>query len=134
MKKQILALLLATTALVTFSAPSEAQRWGWSEIKGPIGWARDAFAPLDDIKRYFGEAAPVEVNVVPVDVNPLAAKTPGLLANAVPALEEALAAIRTVVADDPVLLTNLKARGLDADNVVGLSQSPEGVTLFVSNA
>lgn len=132
MKKQILALLLATAAFVTFSAPSEAQRWGWSEITGPIAWAGDALVPIKAIKDYVGEAAPVAVNVVPVDVNLLAARTTGAVANAVPALEEALAAIRTVVADDPVLLTDLKARGLDVDNVVGLSRSPEGVTLFVT--
>jgi hypothetical protein len=56
------------------------------------------------------------------------------MASALPQLEEAIAAIRTVVAQDPALFTNLKARGFAPDDVVGLTHGPSGeVTLFVSN-
>jgi hypothetical protein len=136
MKKHVLALLLSAVALATFTASPLAQRWGWSDLAGPTAWASagSPTVPVEDIGAYVGAVAPVGVNVVPLDVDPAALKTPGILAEALPALEEALAAIRIVVADDPVLVTNLKARGLDPSNVVGLTHSPEGVTLFVSKA
>jgi hypothetical protein len=136
MKKHVLALLLSAAALVTFTATPLAQRWGWSELAGPTAWvsASKPTVPVTDIGAYVGEAAAVGVKVVPLDVDPAALRAPGILAEALPALDEALAAIRMVVAEDPVLVTNLKARGLDAHNVVGLTHSPDGITLFVSNA
>ena len=57
-----------------------------------------------------------------------------VLSAAFPQLDEAIEAIRIVVAEDPALSTNLKARGFGPDDVVGLTHGPSGeVTLFVSN-
>ena len=68
-----------------------------------------------------------------IDIDPVALKAPGVLAGALPQLQEAVDAIRTMVASDPALITNLTARGLTPDDVVGLSTSSHGVTLFVSS-
>lgn len=136
MKKHILALLLSAAALVTFTASPMAQRWGWTELPGPTVWSgsNDAMVPLKELAAYVGSTASMPVSVVPVAIDPAALKSPGILAGTVPVLEEALAAIRVVVASNPLLATNLAARGLNADNVVGLTHSADGITLFVSNA
>jgi hypothetical protein len=135
MTKHVLALLFASVAIVTFTTSSMAQRWGWSELAGPIAWTshNGSMASVRDIGAYAGSGTSVPVTVVPVDLDPAALKAPGVLAQAVPALEEALHAIRVVVADDPLLVTNLEVRGLSPDNVLGLTHSPEGITLFVSS-
>lgn len=74
-----------------------------------------------------------EITVIPLKVEPEAAKAPGVLAVALPQLQEALDAVQAIVKENPALLTNLKARGLSPDDVVGLSNTPEGITLFVSS-
>ena len=57
---------------------------------------------------------------------------PGALAGVIPQLDEAVDAVRSIVAQDAALIGNLKARGLGPDDVVGLSRAPSGeVTLFV---
>jgi len=136
MKKHIIAALFAAAAFVTFSTASIAQRWGWSDIAGPKAWAVDeqSMVPLADIGAYIGDAGSPPVKVVHVDLEPAAMASPGVLAGVLPALEDALDAIRVIVANDPTLATNLKARGLDAADVVGINHSAGGITLFVSNA
>ena len=126
MRKQILSWLLATAALLTFTGSSNAERWGWSDLERM--WSTDAMAAPA------GAAQALPVSVVPVEVDPVTLKAPGVLASALPPLEDALAAIRVVVEDDPVLLGTLRARGLSAEDVVGLSHSRDGITLFVRNA
>ena len=133
--KQIVALLLATVTLLTFSDASASDRWGWSKLTGPelLPAAReDSWVPVDALGAYVAGGA-TRVKVVPLAIEPAAAKVPGALAAALPPLDEAIEAIRTVVAQDPALSTNLKARGFGPDDVVGLSHGPSGeVTLFVS--
>jgi hypothetical protein len=134
--KQIAALLLATATLLTFGNSSASERWGWSAPQGPelLPAAReDSWVPVDMLGRLVADQA-TRINVVPLPVEPPAASVPGALSAALPQLDEAIEAIRTVVAQDPVLSTNLKARGFGPDDVVGLSHGPSGeVTLFVSN-
>lgn len=130
--KQIAALLLATVSLLTFIPGAQASdRWGWAAIEKMRAWPTAADLPIAQLDKYVGNGG---VNVVPIEVDPAALKAPGVLATALPELQEALAAIQTVVAADPALVTNLRARGLDADDVVGVSTTPQGVTLFVSDA
>ena len=134
--KQIAALLLATVTLLTFGNASASERWGWSELQSPVllpAAHEDSWVPVGVLGRLSAKEAP-RVNVVSLVVEPAAAKVPGTLSSALPQLEEAIEAIRAVVAQDPVLSTNLKARGFGPDDVVGLNRGPSGeVTLFVSN-
>ena len=130
--KQIAALLLSTVALLTFSGVSAAERWGWSDLAQPqIRLEASSWAPLWALGSDIGDGA--QVSVVPLEVDPAATKAPGVLSAALPQIDEALDALRTVVSEDPVLLTSLKVRGLGPDDVVGITHSPDGnVTLFVS--
>lgn len=134
--KQIAALLLSTVTLLTFGNASASERWGWSELQGPVllpAAHEDSWVPVGVLGR-LGAREATRVNVVPLIVEPADAKVPGMLLAALPQLEEAIEAIRAVVVQDPVLSTNLKARGFSPDDVVGLSHGPTGeVTLFVSN-
>lgn len=133
--KQIAALLLATVSLLTFTDASAADRWGWSDLETPqlLPAAReDSWVPIGALGSYVANGA-TRVKVVPLAVEATATKAPGILSAAFPQLDEALEAIRVVVAEDPALSTNLKARGFDPDDVVGLTHGPSGeVTLFVS--
>jgi hypothetical protein len=134
--KQIAALLLATVALLTFGEASASDRWGWSSLtepRLPPAAHEDSWVPVDALGANVGGGVS-RVKVVQLSVEPAAAKVPGAMASALPQLAEAIAAIRTVVAQDPALSTNLKARGFSPDDVVGLTHGPSGeVTLFVSN-
>jgi hypothetical protein len=134
--KQITALLLATVTLLTFGSASASARWGWTELEGPrllpaapeVSWV-----PIGTFGRFVGNEV-TSVKVVPVSIEPAATKSPGALSVALPQLDEAIEAIRVVVAKDPMLSTNLKARGFSPDDVVGLGHGPTGeVTLFVSS-
>jgi hypothetical protein len=133
--KQIAALLLSTVALLTFGDASASDRWGWSALTAPEllpAAHEDSWVPVNALGAYVTGVS--RVKVVPLSIEPAAAKVPGAMASALPQLEEAIAAIRTVVAQDPALFTNLKARGFAPDDVVGLTHGPSGeVTLFVSN-
>jgi hypothetical protein len=129
--KHIAALLLATVSLLTFTAGADASdRWGWAAIDKMTAWPRSQDVPLAQLDQYVVSG---KVSVVPLDVDPAALKTPGVLAGALPELREAVEAIQTMVASDPALVTNLKARGLSPDDVVGLSTTPHGIMLFVSS-
>ena len=129
--KHIAALLLATVSLLTFNAGADASdRWGWSAIDKMKAWPQSQDVLLAQLDKYVLNG---KVNVVPIDIDPVALKAPGVLAGALPQLQEAVDAIRTMVASDPALITNLTARGLTPDDVVGLSTSSHGVTLFVSS-
>lgn len=133
MRKQILALVLAAAALATVGSPSVAgQRWGWSDIAGPRAWLTltPPLVPVEDIRTYVGAAAP-KVDIVPLTIEPSALKAPGILAASAPVLEEAMEAVRSIVAGNPLLRTNLEARGLDPADVVGISHLAGGLTLFV---
>jgi hypothetical protein len=134
--KQIAALLLAAVTLLTFGNASASERWGWSELQGPVllpAAHEDSWVPVGVLGRLTAKEA-TRVNVVPLVVERAAAKVPGTLSVALTQFDEAIGAIRAVVAQDPVLLTNLKARGFGPDDVVGLNHGPSGeVTLFVSN-
>jgi hypothetical protein len=133
--KQIAALLLAAVALATFTAPSAGGRWGWDDL-GASSWAPapEEWAPLGTIGASVANGA-TTVEVVPVEIDDAATRAPGVLAVAMPQIEEAVEAIRAIVAQDPVLLGTLHARGLGPDDVVGLSGGRDGaVTLFVSTA
>lgn len=136
MKKHLIAALFSAAAFVTFSTASDAERWGWSAVTGPRAWIVDdqSMVPLPEIGAYVGDAGSQRVTVVPVEVEPAATKSPGVLAGVLPALEDALDAIRVIVANNPTLSTNLKARGLDPADVVGINHSADGITLFVSKA
>lgn len=130
--KHIAALLLSTLALLTFSGSQGAERWGWSEITGPrlLPAAReDSWVPVGVLGNYVAGGA-ARVQIVPLSLKPeLRAST-----SVAPQLGAAVDAIRSVVADDPLLVTNLKARGFDPEDVVGLSHSPFGiVTVFVTS-
>jgi hypothetical protein len=129
--KQIAALLLATASLLTFNAGAQAsERWGWAAFDKMKAWPTSTDVPLAQLDQYVAQG---DVSVVPLDVDPVALKAPGVLAAALPQLQEAVEAIQTLVANDPALVTNLKARGLSPDDVVGLANTPEGITLFVSS-
>ena len=134
--KQIAALLLATVSLLTFTNASASDRWGWSDLYAPqlLPAAReDSWVPVGALGSYVANGA-TRVKVVPLPVEAAATKAPGILSAAFPQLDEAIEAIRIVVAEDPALSTNLKARGFGPDDVVGLTHGPSGeVTLFVSN-
>jgi hypothetical protein len=134
--KQIAALLLATVTLLTFGNASASERWGWGELHGPVllpAAHEESWVPVGVLGRLSAKEA-TRVNVVPLVVKPAAAKVPGTLSAALPQLDGAIKAIRAVVAQDPALSTNLKARGFGPDDVVGLNRGPSGeVTLFVSN-
>ena len=128
--KQIAALLLATASLLTFNAGAQAsERWGWAALDKMKAWPTSTDVPLAQLNQYVAQG---DVSVVPLDVDPVALKAPGVLAAALPQLQEAVEAIQTLVANDPALVTNLKARGLRPDDVVGLANTPQGITLFVS--
>ncbi len=130
--KQIAALLLATASLLTFNAGAQAsERWGWAALDKMKAWPTSTDVPLAQLNQYVAQG---DVSVVPLDVDPVALKAPGVLAAALPQLQEAVEAIQTLVANDPALVTNLKARGLSPDDVVGLANTPQGITLFVSTA
>jgi hypothetical protein len=129
--KQIAALLLSTVALLTFGGSQAAEGGRWFDIAGPQlapAARQESWVPVGALGRY------VANGVAHVDVVALSLK-PGLHdpASIQPPLEAAVDAIRKVVSDDPVLMTNLEARGYSLDDVVGLSHSPFGkVTLFVT--
>lgn len=134
--KQITALLLATVTLLTFGSASASARWGWAELEGPrllpvapeVSWV-----PIGTLGRFVGNEV-TSVKVVPLAIEPAATKSPGALSVALPQLDEAIEAIRVVAAKDPMLSTNLKARGYGPNDVVGLRHGPTGeVTLFVSS-
>jgi hypothetical protein len=128
--KQIAALLLATASLLTLNAGAQAsERWGWAALETMKAWPTRTDVPLAQLYTYVVNG---DVSVVPLDVDPVALKAPGVLAAALPQLQEAVEAIQTLVANDPALVTNLKARGLRPDDVVGLANTPQGITLFVS--
>jgi hypothetical protein len=128
--KQIAALLLATASLLTVNAGAQAsERWGWAALERMKAWPTSTDVPLAQLDTYVVNG---DVSVVPLDVDPVALKAPGVLAAALPQLQEAVEAIQTLVANDPALVTNLKARGLRPDDVVGLANTPQGITLFVS--
>jgi hypothetical protein len=128
--KQIAALLLATVSLLTFSAGADASdRWGWAALDKMKVWPTSQGVPFAQLDTYVVDG---DVSVVPFDVDPAALKAPGVLAAALPELKEAVAAIQTLVANDPALVSNLKARGLSPDDVVGLANTSQGITLFVS--
>jgi hypothetical protein len=132
--KQIAALLLATVSLLTFTNASAADRWGWSDLEAPQllpTASEDAWVPVGLLGSHVGNGG-TRVKVVPLAVEAISTKAPGSLSAAFPQLDEALEAIRLVVAEDPALSTNLKARGFDPDDVIGLTHGPSGeVTLFV---
>lgn len=134
--KQITALLLATVTLLTFGSASGSERWGWSQLEGPRllpAAGEGSWVPVGALGRFVGSKA-TSVEVVPLAIEAAALKAPGALSAALPQLDEAIEAIRTVVAQDPVLSTNLKARGYGPNDVVGVSHGPSGaVTLFVSS-
>ena len=134
--RQIAALLLATVTLLTFGGASAAERWGWSGLEAPqlLPAAReDSWVPVGVLGSYVANGA-TRVEIVPLPIEAAAAKTPGILSAVFPQLDEAIEAIRVVVAQNPALSTNLKARGFGPDDVVGLTHGPSGeVTLFVSN-
>jgi hypothetical protein len=128
--KQIAALLVATVSLLTFNAGADASdRWGWATLDKMKAWPTSTDVPLAQFDEYIVDG---DVSVVPLDVDPAALKAPGVLAAALPQLQEAVEAIQTLVANDPALVTNLRARGLSPDDVVGLANTPQGITLFVS--
>jgi hypothetical protein len=130
--KPIAALLLATVSLLALSAGADASdRWGWAALDKMKAWPTSTDVPLTQLDQYVVQG---DVSVVPLDVDPVALKAPGVLAAALPQLQEAVEAIQTLVANDPTLVTNLRARGLSPDDVVGLANTPQGVTLFVSNS
>ena len=132
--KQITAF--ATVTLLTFGSASGSDRWGWAELEGPQlqpAARESSWVPVGALDRLVGNEA-TSVKVVSLAIEPAATKSPGALSVALPQLDEAIEAIRAVVARDPVLSTNLKARGLGPGDVVGLSHGPAGeVTLFVSS-
>jgi hypothetical protein len=132
--KRIAALLISTLALLTFSTSQGAERWGWSELSGPTFWPAshdDSWVPVGALSRYADAAA--RITIVPLSLEPAAARVPGALSAALPQLEEAVEAIRAVVAQDAALVANLKARGLSPSDVVGLTNAPSGeITLFVT--
>jgi hypothetical protein len=134
--KQIAALLLSTAFLLTFGSASASERWGWDELDGarllPAA-KQDSWVPVDALERHLATGTP-RVEIVPLTIEAAATKAPGALSTALPQLDEAIAAIRTLVAQDPALSTNLRARGFDPEDVLGLTHGPSGeVTLFVSN-
>jgi hypothetical protein len=128
--KHIAALLLSTLTLLTFGGSQAAERWGWSDVTGPhlLPAARqESWAPIGALGRYVANGVD-HVDIVPVSLK----LGPGGPTPVAAQLNAAVDAIRTVVADDPLLVTNLKARGFGPEDVVGLSHSPYGtVTLFV---
>ena len=128
--KKIAALLLATVSLLTFGADA-SDRWGWAALHEMKAWPASKDVPLVQLDSYVVDG---DISVVPLDVDPAALKAPGLLAAALPEFKDAVEAIRTLVANDPALVTNLKARGLSPDDVVGLASTSQGLTLFVSTA
>ena len=132
--KYISKLLMATVSLLTFGSGALAtDRWGWAELGQMKAWpAAEAVVPISSLGRYVANSG-ADITVIPLKVEPDAAKAPGVLAVALPQLQEALDAVQAIVKENPALLTNLKARGLSPDDVVGLSNTPEGITLFVSS-
>jgi hypothetical protein len=128
--KQIAALLFATLSLLAFGADA-SDRWGWAALHEMKAWPTSKDVPLAQLDTYVVDG---DVGVVPIEVDPAALKAPGVLAAALPEFKEAIDAIQTLVANDPALVTNLKARGLSPDDVVGLASTSQGLTLFVSTA
>ena len=132
--KHIWKLLLATISTLTFGSGAIAtDRWGWTDLGRMKAWpTAEAVVPIGSLGRYVANSG-ANITVVPLKVDPEAAKAPGVLAVALPQLQEALDAIQAIVEENPALVTNLKARGFSPDDVVGLSNTPEGITLFVSS-
>jgi hypothetical protein len=130
--KHIAALLLSTLTLLTFGGSQAAERWGSWAIAGPklLPAAREeSWVPVGALGRYVANGA-ARVDVVPLNLE-VGLDGPSSFA---PQLSAAVEAIRSVVADDPLLVTNLKARGFSPEDVVGLNHSPLGtVTLFVTS-
>lgn len=132
--KQIAALLVSTLVLLSFGSSQAAERWGWAGLSHPTLWPaarQDSWVPVGALSSYANAAA--HVTIVPIEIEPAASRVPGALSVALPQLEEAVEAIRAVVAQDPALVASLKARGLSPGDVLGLSSAPSGrITLFVT--
>jgi hypothetical protein len=131
--KQIAALLLSTVALLTFTETQAAERWGWSALTEPqlMPAAKVAsWVPIHALTAT--DRVANRVRVVPLTIPPTASGFPETLAAPSTQWGAAVEAVRTVVARDPDLVTTLRERGYQPDDVVGLSHAPSGsVTLFV---
>jgi hypothetical protein len=128
--KKIAALVAATFCLLAF-APTAlgAARWGWNDI-AEESW-RDAWASLEPngvlaIARHPANASPKPVTIIPVRIDPVAARAPGALASVLPVVDDALKSLREAVAGDRQLAGALAAHGLDPDQVVGASRLADG--------
>ena len=82
-----------------------------------------------------GGQSPTEVSIVPMPVDPSVVKVPGILAKAWPKYQEAIAAVRSAIVEDPDLKAALDAKGLAPDKVIGITyQRNGGIAVLVSQA
>ncbi|HZY68130.1 MAG TPA: hypothetical protein VFE52_06055 [Devosia sp.] len=134
--RKIAALLVSSLALLSVGSATAADRWGWSDITGP-GLSQTAgagsWAPIGILGQSLAHAA-ADVKVVQLPLGGEPPAVAGSIAGALPHLQDAVAAVRTAVAEDPLLRTNLEAQGFRPEQVIGLSRSATGgVTVFVTS-
>ena len=140
--KKIASLIAASFCLLALSAPATAaERWGWSDLAAQswkeawLDLSHVSWAPAAEVLKYASAVATPKVDVVPVPLDPKLIKQPGALAAIAPSFEDALDAVRKVVADDPVVARHLEAEGYKLDDVVGFGKLKDGtVAVFVDNA
>lgn len=119
--KKIASLLAASVCLLAFlpSAAGAGSQSGWRDYDWPS--LRAQFPPA--------------FSVIAVQVDPTVAKVPGILASAWPQYREAIAAVRSAIAQDPDLRSALDAKGVPPDKIIGITRAPNGrLAVLVSAA
>lgn len=128
------SLMVAGLCALALSLPTTAGelRKGAETVADRVSWA-DLMAG-----NWFGPAHQSQkkrVEVIAIDIDPMAAKLPGAMAAVLPQYEAVIKAVRDVVAKDQVLSSSLKQEGFDVDDVLGVRRSANGaVSLFVGSS
>jgi len=117
--KKIASLLAASLCTLAFLSSAAA-------AGNPSSWMTYDWPALDS------PSSPA-VEVVTVPVAPNAAKLPGILASAWPQYEEAIAAVRSAIVQDPSLKAELEAKGVAPDKVIGITYSRNGAIAVLVN-
>jgi hypothetical protein len=124
----IKALITASICLLAFSTPSlGADAWSPQTAYGP---AMAGFeADLRAVKARAAAELPAKnpgVEVVEVPATLAALKAPSVLAPVLSSFEKALEAVRKAAKSDPTVAATLRARGLNADDVLAVGKTENG--------